>query len=1005
MIVFSTCHSGVSLQTKLNTPATMFSLMKKSTVVVTMIAHRAAEPPHNSDFYTAKCRLKSDRERWLASIYNRRWRERSWFVDSGGFVQSLILLICSGLCVVLSGIVLAFLFSLSLSKLHKACLLTVRFTLVSLDAPDSPLPSRSVFSNSDRQCDIVGLPILSEEGVFQNVFMDVMDIILVITSLLLLKSGDVELNPGPIERNGVSSQLSPNENARVEEPGPQPSESMAAEKTASVSSSDKAYSTVSPNSDSQDIMIPKSASDSPDTVSGGIRKLHIASPLSSSNPMTQNPTRSFSQQVSNDLGQEHSQVEVDLQPKEYVAYGLGDPQYINKVVYTEGLQELPDFFEVEHRYENREDFAKDVNKELDSLTGLQESFAKSDLDECTKNFFHHANRLYRAGCKCNYCSVCGKQKSAVASMDNPSGEYDSHVFPEGILTLFRRIHCYNAPPSERRHEPVPSSYTEFIYDFVLDERFGTAAWTYQLLCSSCERKCSAAEEKLRHVYVQLMGQTDIKPVMFLNENYWFNYILAMIMFRGLLVNEKLSFNDSAFTERFSDLWNYCKTEPGPAVVNEVPLERKKENVIHDLRLFLLPNRAINTNFTTFLYSFEYSLRCPTFTRIVNNSENGRFFYWKFDCFHVVFPLDDNSRKYFNQFKNVLHEYHRGHLTLQWTSPQCVVTKTEISGAVKIIYGPKTTLIFPPALFEEGISLNNGLVEKMYHQASVPDFDSNQLPSGKVMTERYKGFGHQFPKLGCSSSGACILSSSQSDITKAQPIVFNKERDDKCIEEAATYSPLRLPERVAELERENKLLRTKLEALPNDDNAKNYVDMKYRAEIAEQELCKERKKNKEKQKKAGDMIVNLNKSLKNEEKALIKEKARSAREAKRAEENALKAEIAEGRILKLRNEIILEREIRITQKQQAENQLTQHDIIELQKAKTTLTMCMEFVPQPLKESCRETLESIDSRIGTIELRSKVISPHLGYLDLSQPVRTTSRVNNSITDVNRSLSNPA
>lgn len=597
------------------------------------------------------------------------------------------------------------------------------------------------------------------------------------------------------------------------------------------------------------------------------------------------------------------------------------------------LQEAPDFFEVERCYPSDDEFAACLNEQLRLESHkFEDSFAKHELDDCTSRFFSLANRLYRAGCPCNYCSLCGGYKK-----DEPR---DSHVFPEGLLRVFRRIHCYNSKTSsvtKSKHDIVPKNYAEFIYDFVLDKRFGTSAWTYDLLCGTCEQKCSVAEGKLRSVYIRMMRSVDLQPCVLLNEDIWFNYILAMIMLRGLLVSEKLSFTSTRFNRGFTELWNFCKSDPESFIA------------VPDLRLFLLPNRAINETMMAFLYSFEYSLRCPMFTRHISTTKNGEFLYWKFDCFHVILTLDDTSEKYFEQYQHILREcLEKRQLTLQWTDTCSTITHTS-ANAIKIEYNDNSAhRLFPPALFEENIALNNEFVKRICDQASVRGFQSNLLPSCKIMTNRYRGLGHQYPLVDSDVSLAKTHSTSPLSYTE---IDFNVKKDDEYIEEAIRLSPLRFPERIAELQRISALDFAMRDNLKLTD-AKKVVELEEELSEVKKKQKEDKDKYKSKQKKSGDMVVKLKQSLdksdialQNEKEKVIKESLRAEKEARRAEEAMSKADQLQVEKMELKkrickcNKMMLLKELRLINKQQ---ELKEQESVNMQTARTVLNLCIEVM---------------------------------------------------------------
>lgn len=881
-----------------------------------LISQQTMQIINENDSYTlpvVSCRYT---KRWVV-VVNYELCRRTWFVDSCGFIQSLILLICFSCSVVLSGTAFALFFLLqSFGCRHfpiSACI-SLCFLVV---GQSTNLAKPSCFDSSTCTSNCKQLKCENElQRVSDSIHL--VDYIksLALILLLLLMSGDVERNPGPLERMAGSNQALEEPEHEVSNPERQ---HTIIEETNSANVCDLRSCDANKTSASLNLVSLDQAVDRFDIAASNARELDFSSPQCKRFEMTQE----------------------ELQPREYVVVSL-DANYVKEATYSEGLQEVPDYFLVEHCHKSKGQYAEYVNKELESLHGLQESFAKEELDECTMVFFEHSNKLYRAGCHCNYCSICGKRKSSVVS-DNTSGDRGSHIFPEGVLKVFRRIHCYNAKCSDseqkHKHDDIPKEYTELIYDFVLDERLGTAAWNYHLLCSRCEMKCSAAEKKLRDVYVDMMS---CDAVTFLNEKHWFNYILANIMFRGLLVGKELSFNDPLFKAGFTKLWNYCKSDLIPTIQDDM--------LRPDLKLFLFPNNEINKEMSLFLYSFEYSLRCPMFTRHVNSKEGGSFFYWKFDCFHVTLDLDDTSHKYFTQFLDILVDHGQGKLVLQWTKTCCTAVEDETSkmnevpkrderSAVRIKYKPGATpQIFPPALLEENIHLNNEFTTKIYHQACVTDHRFNLLSSSKIMTDRYEGLGHRFPILDCSISRK-INEYPPSEFVTLE-VDFSRDRNDnEHIEKAASLSPLRLPERIRKLEAQSQLHET-----VDDTVMSQFMDMKKRRDEAEQKLSTEKKRSKDKHRNAGRMNLEL------------KKRVRSTNNAR----------------------FLLSTEIRQMKRQLSCDEKCSQG--QMHMAKTIMTICMDLLrqsgvnlPEPLETVCCEVFEYI----GSHDTRAF----HLEYLDLA------------------------
>jgi hypothetical protein len=921
--------------------------------------------------------------------------------------------VCFAWCVVISGIAVILLNTAFLSSLYRVgphqlgLIIGIMRLLMIFSERDLFTPVRSNFRIDGVQAWIHD-NIRSTEDKYHCVHAESnasdLDNILAVILMLLLISGDVELNPGPNDRKINSSQPSSHAGAAELDPPVTPKD-------------DNSHDIVPPNASNlqQSPTIASIPEDFTQASSQGIEDRREVMITDSKNLLTpkEGDIKIFKEQAEEDTPDDLQGTNYGRPIEEVREYDVVTPDptfYRQKITISdEGLQEAPDFSMVEH-CQSKSEFTRILNEELDSVSArFNDSFAKDDLDDCTRNFFSHANKLFRAGCRCHYCSICGSYKK--------DDTRDSHIFPEGLLTVFRRIHVYNAKPmksdsGKSKHEAMPKEFTEFIYDFVLDKRFGTSAWTYDLLCASCELKCSPAEQLLRNAYVRMMKTSSFsQPLLVSNKNCWFHFILAMIMFRGLLVSEKLSdhFTDPMFQKRFTELWNFCKLylNPQSAAVCSIP----------DLRLFLLPNQAINIEMIHFLYSLEYSLRCPMFTRHIRSSENGTFFYWKFDCLHVVLALDSISERYFNCFQHSLdlRGAHKEYLMLQWINMKCSeVTRCEPSGAVRIECMPDLKQhIFPPMLFEENVDLNNEFFKRIYDQATVVGYKFNILPSSKVMTSRFCGFGHSYPlteKVFSPTEARCMEQYPVADYEIDSEFIdannIGNEELDKYIEAANDLSPLLYPERNAELKRENESLKAQMAAMGKDGTSVNeLIQSKQEIDRVKKNHEDLKKKYRDKQKGAGVIIVKLKESLKREEGEVEKEKERATAAEKRAEIEGRRAEEAllekdklyfENQELKqciYRYEKMMQRELRLSQNQLTHVQSLGHrsrEHFSVRNAQTMILTRMEFMEQQYgldfsihKEFCQKVLTyvEIETSQESDDTICSMIFSSLEYLDLS------------------------
>ena len=216
----------------------------------------------------------------------------------------------------------------------------------------------------------------------------------------------------------------------------------------------------------------------------------------------------------------------------------------------------------------------------------------------------------------------------------------SHIIPLCILKEFRYIHVPVCSFNRKEDHCI-------LYNFSRWTRFPPRKATVELLCEKCETNYSVDENGLYSIYLCVMSNRDVVCQIEGMKYRNLHHILAHILLRGILVNVDMNdcgrrsqswFEDENFKHVFTSLWNYCRdsTHPYPP----------------DICLFLLPNKAFNDETTFSMFSMERILRSPHYTEIINERE-GVFFYTKFDCFHVVLPIDELSKNYFSTFRKGL----------------------------------------------------------------------------------------------------------------------------------------------------------------------------------------------------------------------------------------------------------------------------------------------------------------------------------------------------------------
>lgn len=270
-------------------------------------------------------------------------------------------------------------------------------------------------------------------------------------------------------------------------------------------------------------------------------------------------------------------------------------------------------FKVLHRLYTRMPEREETCKNLQGLLG--------DFDfDCVVSqvlFFLIANQVYNINGECDICPLCGiKKKSSRNNEKLEEGDPNSHIFPKSLLEVYREVHC--------------EGKGDFIWDMALSDKYGAEKLTVKLLCQKCELSASCAERKLRDLYVDILSHPN-ERIEVPNEGEWLSFVLANIMFRGLVINvnlmNEICSGRIGSVEALLDLRRYCK-------------EPESKN-LPSLYLSVLPNGPFKPELGGVTYMFDLQLRNPEFTSIVD-MEEGTFLYTKFDCFHCMLPLVDRS---------------------------------------------------------------------------------------------------------------------------------------------------------------------------------------------------------------------------------------------------------------------------------------------------------------------------------------------------------------------------
>ena len=416
-----------------------------------------------------------------------------------------------------------------------------------------------------------------------------------------------------------------------------------------------------------------------------------------------------------------------------------------------------------------------LQQQEDVMHLLEVVLDKEPVDEATVakrllDFFIGANKLYRSGEKCPVCPICLKLKK------ERGGQRKSHVIPKSVLHHYWEIHS----TSEQR---------DYILDFSRDERLAAGSLTYQLLCEKCETYYSKFEEHLLCEYLYLAAQEDTTKDIIIthkdkNASSWLRYILANIIFRGILTNIDLDerFQQQNIIDEVHYLWNFCRGTLEAA---------SEQSTLPNLKLFLLPNKPFCSNIDDFMYPFEMLLRMPRCTELIQQKEEGTFFYTKFDCFHIVLPLCETSKTYFETFNcGLVSEDHN--LCLRWS----IQPKTDIIRHDKLIefsYSPKDTSLrdhFPEVLLSWCTSLYEKFASRVYNHPRL----KRSFLAG---IERYHGAKYIGFNVEERLQQAEVLKSRISDKRLSQTITFEdqckihkKENIKVYVLNASRQSPLR-----------------------------------------------------------------------------------------------------------------------------------------------------------------------------------------------------------------------
>ncbi len=239
----------------------------------------------------------------------------------------------------------------------------------------------------------------------------------------------------------------------------------------------------------------------------------------------------------------------------------------------------------------------------------ENGFQTSIESETLIQFYLLINQLYRAGGECDLCLLCGKLKT---------GKIDSHVFPRCLLEAFSKIHC--------------DGESNCVFDPSTGKCMGANSLTLPLFCSSCEMDACDNECRLKNLYITIMAKGDKQIKITDDQVQWLKKILAILMFRGCLtgINFLVEQNFFKLIKWLIALRKFIRSG--------------EDDISKRLALYLIPNNPFNPNNADPSYILDFVLRCPSFTSLVR-SKGRTFFYTQFDCFHCVLPFDDVEQKF------------------------------------------------------------------------------------------------------------------------------------------------------------------------------------------------------------------------------------------------------------------------------------------------------------------------------------------------------------------------
>ena len=164
-----------------------------------------------------------------------------------------------------------------------------------------------------------------------------------------------------------------------------------------------------------------------------------------------------------------------------------------------------------------------------------------------------------------------------------------------------------------------------------------------LFCSKCESGASADERQLRDLYVFIMSPEYDEKQIKVKEPVWLFRILVTLMFRGMLLMnffDLLQYDFTKFIQILIEIRQYILSE----TVKDKrcsKIGKVPQCISNCFGLFLLPNGRFSPAGSELTSLFDFQIRNPQQTSLVQ--EFGRdFLYTHFDCFHCVLLIESEG---------------------------------------------------------------------------------------------------------------------------------------------------------------------------------------------------------------------------------------------------------------------------------------------------------------------------------------------------------------------------